>query len=167
MEKNLNKIKSLGKAKKDENYKFRAFLKVCDLTMEEVDEIVHRLYEKYASQMDCRECANCCKVLGTVVDDDDIERLAERLGMSPAEFEEQYVEYDPSLSEKSINIKPCPFLKDNRCQYYDVRPKECAAYPYLHKPYFSARTLGVIENYSVCPLVFNVYEALKAEIWHK
>jgi hypothetical protein len=25
----------------------------------------------------------------------------------------------------------------------------------------------VVENYSLCPLVFNVYEYLKRELWHK
>jgi hypothetical protein len=26
--------------------------------------------------------------------------------------------------------------------------------------------IGVVENYDVCPIVFNVYEQLKAELWH-
>ncbi len=27
--------------------------------------------------------------------------------------------------------------------------------------------MSVIENYSICPIVFNVYERLKTEIWRK
>jgi len=26
--------------------------------------------------------------------------------------------------------------------------------------------IGVVQNYDVCPIVFNVYEQLKAELWH-
>ncbi len=29
------------------------------------------------------------------------------------------------------------------------------------------RLMDVIANCSVCPIVFNVYEALKEELWHK
>ena len=27
--------------------------------------------------------------------------------------------------------------------------------------------MGVIQNYSICPIVFNVYEQLKKELWHR
>ena len=31
---------------------------------------------------------------------------------------------------------------------------------------FVFRLWGVVENCSICPIVFNVYEQLKGELWH-
>ncbi|MFO8019271.1 MAG: hypothetical protein R6U96_11590 [Promethearchaeia archaeon] len=128
IETDLKKIKELGKERERENLEFRTFLKVCDVSSSQIDEIVHGLYEDFLSKIDCKSCRNCCNTI----------------------FKE----------------RPCPFLKDNRCQIHEVCPKECRAYPYLHKSGFTCRLLGVVENYSICPIVFNVYEALKRELWH-
>jgi len=35
-----------------------------------------------------------------------------------------------------------------------------------NKEDFVFRLIGVVGNYDVCPIVFNVYEQLKAELWH-
>jgi hypothetical protein len=166
MEKDLHKIKQLGKLKEDENYQFRAYLKGSPLPSKKIDELVHKFYREFSSQIDCKECANCCKVLSTVVDEEDIEKLAKKMRISPAEFDKTFVRFDKEWGEKELKEMPCPFLEDNRCQYYEIRPKECASYPYLHKEHFTFRLLGLIENYSICPIVYNVYEALKNEIWH-
>jgi len=79
METNIGKIKKKSEGKAEENWAFRAHLKECDISPEEIDAIVHRLYKEISSEIDCKDCANC----------------------------------------------------------------------------------------SVCPIVFNVYEALKEELWHK
>lgn len=42
--------------------------------------------------------------------------------------------------------------------------ENCISYPHLHKKDFTSRLIGVIENCSVCPIVFNVYERLKERI---
>ena len=46
LETNLNEIREFSKIKADENWGFRSFLKQCDLSEEEVDSIVHKLYQK-------------------------------------------------------------------------------------------------------------------------
>jgi hypothetical protein len=38
---------------------------------------------------------------------------------------------------------PCPFLKDKRCAVYEHRPANCRSYPYLDRPEFTARPLGM------------------------
>ena len=63
-----------------------------------------------------------------------------------------------------LNSKPCQFLKDKNCTIYELRPEECHAYPYLHKDDFTSRLFGVIENYEICPIVYNVYELLKLKL---
>lgn len=166
METDLERIKKLGKIREKENYEFRVFLKGWDGPQEKLDKGVRKLYEKYSEKIDCLSCANCCKVLETVLDDHDIIRLATAMDLSVKEFEHQLVQNVQNYGHKRFKEMPCPLLEGNSCKLYKDRPKECASYPYLHKPFFAARLLGVIENYSICPIVYNVFEALKRELWH-
>ncbi|MDY6986898.1 MAG: YkgJ family cysteine cluster protein [Thermodesulfobacteriota bacterium] len=166
METDLDSIKQLSEERHDENWQFRAFLKGSDTPSRKIDRMVHRLYEEVSSQIDCTTCANCCKEIRAVLDQEDIENLSKCLGLSAVEFRKQYLVQREKSDEFVFKEKPCPLLRDNRCSYYDCRPKACRAYPYLHKDDFVFRLIGVIKNSSICPIVFNVYEYLKAEIWH-
>lgn len=160
----INKIEELSKEKEDENWEFRTFLKSYDRPPEEIDAIVHELFEEISSQIDCRTCANCCKVSLPVLDEEDVEKFSEGLAISTSQFKSQYL----NKEEEGFTFKdkPCPFLKDNLCSNYDCRPKECISYPHLQKDDFIFRLIGVIDNCSVCPIVFNVFEKLKEELWH-
>ena len=164
METDINKIRKLSKEKEDENWEFRSFLKGCDISEEKIDSIVHKLYQKVSSEIDCRTCANCCKEVHPVLDQEDIERFSKGLGISVAQFKDQYLVKDKDPEKFVFNKKPCPFLKDNLCSQYTYRPKDCISYPHLHKSGFIFRLISVIENCSICPIVFNVYEYLKDEI---
>jgi len=62
--------------------------------------------------------------------------------------------------------KPCPFLQNNRCTVYDARPDDCRSFPHLHKDEFVFRLIQVVNNCSVCQIVYNVFEWLKEELWH-
>lgn len=165
METDPEKIKNLGKEKEEENWKFREFLKQIDMEPEEIDAIVHRIYKEVSSQMDCAACRNCCKELIPALDQEDIEQLSKASGMSVDQFMEQYVVKD-EFGEYIFRDRPCPLFKDNSCMYYDDRPKNCQSYPHLHKEGFVFRTMNVIRSCSVCPIVYNVYERLKGELWH-
>ncbi|MCD6223503.1 MAG: hypothetical protein J7J73_01190 [Deltaproteobacteria bacterium] len=92
METNLNKIRKLSKEKEDENWEFRSFLKGCDISEEKIDSIVHKSYQKVSSEIDCRTCANCCKEVQPVLDQEDIERFSKGSGISVAQFKDQYLE---------------------------------------------------------------------------
>ena len=52
METNLKKIERTSKLKKDENWEFRAFLKGYDIPLEEIDSIVHELFDYVSSEID-------------------------------------------------------------------------------------------------------------------
>ncbi|HUV79637.1 MAG TPA: YkgJ family cysteine cluster protein [Candidatus Bathyarchaeia archaeon] len=165
METDIAIIKEASKEKAEENWAFRAYLRECNMSPEEIDAVVHRLSKEISSKIDCKACANCCKMVTPVLDEDDIVKLSAGLGISTAEFYEEYlVEDEDGLKFK---MKPCPFLKDNSCWLYAYRPKDCRSYPHLHKEGFVFRLMEVIANCSVCPIVFNVYETLKEERWHK
>lgn len=166
METDLNKIKKLSKKKEDENWDFRSFLKGCNIPSGEIDVIIHKLYQQVSSGMDCKTCANCCKEAQPVLDQEDIEKFSQGLGISITQLKYQYLVKDKDSGGFIFNKKTCPFLKDNLCLCYTYRPKDCISYPHLHKKDFIFRLINVIENYSICPIVFNVYEYLKDEIWH-
>jgi len=55
----------------------------------------------------------------------------------------------------------CIFLNDKSCSVYPDRPKGCRSFPHTHKHGFTSRTIGMIHNYGVCPIVYNVLERLK------
>ena len=164
METNINKIRKLSTEKEDENWEFRSSLKGCDISEDKIDLIVHELYKKVSSEIDCRTCANCCRELQPVLDQEDIERLSKCLGISVAQFKDQYLVKEDDPGKFCFKKKPCPFLKDNLCSHYNYRPKDCKSYPHLQKCGFVFRLINVIGNCSICPIVFNVYECLKYEI---
>jgi len=166
VETDLKKIKETAEKKEDENWEFRSFLKGYDIEVEELDSIVHGLLEEVYKEIDCTACGNCCRTISPVLEQEDIEKLTLGLGISPENFRERFlIKDDENYSEGFIfNKKPCPFLKGNLCSHYELRPEDCRSFPHLHKEEFVFRLIGVIENYAVCPIVFNVYEQLKAEL---
>ena len=164
----LEKIKSAGKQKDDENWKFRAYLKGLDIEEAELDKIVHQINDKVTSQIDCTECGNCCKVFNPTLDKDDVVKISSSLNMDVDEFKTAYlIESNEEIDCYNFNTVLCPFLKDNKCTNYANRPKVCESYPHLQKEEFWTRLMGVVQNYSICPIVFNVYEQLKEELWRR
>jgi Fe-S-cluster containining protein len=164
IEKDINKIRRLAKQKEGENYKFRSFLKGCD--MGRIDVIVHRLYRAISSKIDCKTCGNCCKKVLPVLNKKDIKRLTNGLKISVDIFKDKYLIEKENNGGITFNKKPCPFLNSKICSQYKYRPEDCRSYPHLHKKYFVSRLINVIENTSICLIVFNVYEALKEEVWN-
>jgi len=171
IETNLEKIKEAAEKKCDENWHFRSFLKgrdkKIDISIEELNFIVYELFERVSIKIDCTACGNCCRELSPTLKQDDIKRLSQGLEISSEEFTARFlVEKEENLSDKFIfRQKPCPFLKGNLCSHYELRPKECKSFPHFHKKDFVFSLIRVIQNYAICPIVFNVYEALKKKLW--
>jgi uncharacterized protein len=145
-----------------EDFRFRAYLKgELNLSNAELDAVVRKTTDEVWAQIDCKTCANCCRTMQIVVDNKDIVRLAGRLGMTIAQFTKQYIAVAEDKTRYFTSM-PCPFLgEDNLCSVYDDRPKACRDFPFLHGDNFRSRTWGVIDNTSYCPIVFNVWQALK------
>lgn len=164
MEIDLVRIKELAKEREGENFAFRSFLKVLDISDKRLDSIVRRITREVSAQIDCGACRNCCKRLSPAVSKKEIINIAKYLKIPQQEFEERYSSFNKRTATYILR-SPCPFFQENSCLIEDVRPEMCRTYPYLLKKEFRFRLLGVIANYEVCPIVFNVYEELKRELW--
>lgn len=158
LELNLNTIKRLAKQREKENFGFRTFLK--GKSSDEVDKIVHQLHDEITSQIDCTKCGNCCRFLRPLVSDEEIDRLSGIDNISRESYEKQFVELTHN-NAKYLKDMPCKYLKEDKCTIYPDRPEECRSFPFTHKDGFIFRLFGVIDNYEICPIVFNLYERLK------
>lgn len=164
IEKDLVKIKRIACEKEDENWEFRSFLKQVDLESDEIDELVHTIYGKVITQIDCTDCANCCSEMSPVLEENDIACFIKGKQIAEDIFIRQYLEPGSEKDSYIFNSRPCPFLENKLCTNYDYRPNACRSYPYLDEPEFVNRLFSVLQNYSLCPIVFNVYEKLKIEL---
>ena len=168
LETDISKIEILSQEQEDANWRFRCFMKGCDLEIEQIDEIVHKLNENVSAQIDCLKCGNCCKVISPILLDSDIERLAIFFSIPDKTFISEYLNEADDEEGYAFNEKPCPFLdSDNSCTVYSSRPENCRSYPHLHKDDFIFRISQAYSNCSVCPIVYNVYEMLKVEMQNR
>ena len=160
-------VEGLAKEREDQNWRFRSFLKGIDLEVEEVDAIVHKHYEAVSRQIDCCACGNCCRAVLPVLSELDVTRLASGLKVSEAELIDRLLVPGEEKKTFTFNKKPCPLLSGSRCIAYGSRPDACRSFPHLHKKEFVFRLAQAVGNCSICPIVFNVFERLKDELWHK
>jgi Fe-S-cluster containining protein len=93
-----------------------------------------------------------------------VRRLAQGLGMSANRVIADYLVRNDEYDGWSFRTMPCPLLKDNLCTCYEHRPHDCASYPHLQKDRFVGRISNTVANCAVCPIVYTVYERLKAEL---
>lgn len=160
LELNLKKIAAEALLREEENFAFRSFLKGCD--PQETDEKVHHLNKDISAHIDCTTCGNCCRTFMISLDNEDIVRSSAYVDMQPDEFKRKYLE-ESSEGNYIFSRIPCHFLHENKCTIYEGRPEDCRSFPHLHKKGFTSRLLSAIDHYGICPIVYNVMEALKAE----
>lgn len=128
--------------------------------LKKMDYEIHELHQKYSDEINCLECANCCKTLGPLILEQDIQRLSKALRISPSKVIEIYLRIDED-GDYIFNTMPCPFLMDdNYCMVYDNRPKACKEYPHTdRKKFYQIYNLSV-KNASTCPIVYEVLKEL-------
>ena len=160
----LVQIRTLGEKKRDENFRFRRFMKSRDHS----DRVLRRIAEGIEQQIDCTACANCCKTSTTEVSERDIDRLARHLRISREQFLADYtmLDEDGALSLRFTPEAGCVFLEGNLCSVYDARPDICQRYPHVVRGNGSiaSRMWTFVDRAAVCPIVYNTLEAFKAEM---
>lgn len=155
----LEKLRFDAKAAAAENKAFYARLK--RKKYKTLDDNVIEIHEEVFENIDCLECANCCKTISPRLTLKDIERLAKYLKMKVGDFTAQYI-YADGDGDYIFNSTPCPFLMDdNYCSVYDKRPKACSDYPHTDRRRFHQLTEISLNNTHICPGVFKITEQLK------
>ena len=159
----LVQIGRLGERKREENGRFRVFLK----THNYPERRFRRMAEEIQDQIDCTQCANCCRVATVPLKHRDMEKLARYLRIPLAKFIEQYTTRNES---KDLILKRteagCVFLDGNLCSIYEARPSNCEYFPHLIRgdgP-ISTRMWQFIDRACFCPIVYNTLEAFKGEV---
>jgi len=165
LEINIEKIARLAEQREDENYRFRVFLKGQE--DDKIDIMVHKMDKEIRSQIDCKECGNCCIHLHPSVTDEEIETLSRLDHHTPIEYVAKNIVNDNSENMKYLKDTPCKYLHDKKCSIYLERPEDCKSYPHTQKEHFIHRTYSMIDNYGICPIVFNLFEQLKMELKFK
>lgn len=77
-------------------------------------------------------CIKCCDMRGYVyITENDLIRLAEYTGMTPAEFEAKYVFRTRHLLRlRKPRNRQCHFLTNSGCTVHAVKPVQCRLYPF-------------------------------------
>jgi uncharacterized protein len=77
-------------------------------------------------------CTACCEQKGFVyLTEDDIPRIAQFLGMTPASFERRYVYRTRKRRRLRVpSDSQCSFLRDGGCSIHEVKPTQCRIFPY-------------------------------------
>lgn len=82
----------------------------------------------------CQRCTNCCQWPGEVVlADEDVDKIAEFLGMSVYDFVAEYTDIRENRNGLTLTEKEgtttCVFLDGVDCKINPVKPIQCAGFP--------------------------------------
>ena len=122
----------------------------------DLDDRFHAQHEAVFQEIDCLECANCCKTTSPLFTMADIERLAKYMKMKPQTFIKTYLTIDEDR-DYVLQSTPCPFLgEDNKCFVYEQRPKACREYPHTNRKRMYQIMDITLKNTLICPAVARI-----------
>jgi len=157
----LVQIRRIGEKNKPENLKFRRWIKSHNF----VERQFRHAAERVQDAIDCRACAECCRVTEVQLAERDVEHLARYLGLRPQKFLEEYTmrNKDQELILRRTEKEGCVFLQGNECTVYEARPGNCEKFPHLLRGAGSleSRMWEFVDRATYCPIVFNWMEEVK------
>lgn len=159
----LVQIRRLEHQKRGENSRFRAYLK----SHRHSDRRLRRFGEEIEAEIDCTQCANCCRVTEVGITQRDVEKLAKFIGVSEPEFVQQFTTRDAEGAKiLKRNETGCVFLEGNLCSVYEARPQNCANFPHVVRGTgsVSSRMWEFLDRAAYCPIVYNWMEKVKEDI---
>jgi len=158
----LNNLKERARSERKANKKY--FKKLAQKKPKALDQTVAGLHEEVFEEIDCLQCANCCKTTSPIFRDKDIDRIAQHLAIRPAELVEQYLHLDEE-GDYVLNQSPCVFLDEqNYCRIYEVRPRACREYPHTDRKNFHQILDLTLKNTGICPAALEVVKRLRISL---
>ena len=153
----LVQIQRLGEKKLKENELFRRHMKAHYFPERQFRHVAEEIEDK----IDCRACANCCKLAGF-------------LRITPKQFIAEYTTMSVQEEEEEELIlrrtdAGCIFLDGNDCSIYEARPDTCSNFPHLIRGAGSiqSRMWQMIDRATYCPIVYNSLEKYKEIVGFK
>ena len=134
----VKRYEELARQKQGEHRKFLAQLK--KKAPKNLDKIVQQVHNEVFQEIDCVQCANCCKTLGPDFTEQDITRIAKHFRMKLPAFEEMYLQVD------------------------EDGDKACAAFPHTDRKKIYQINHLTIKNTLFCPAAYLFVEKLKDRI---
>jgi Fe-S-cluster containining protein len=157
----LVQIKRQGEKLRPEHLRFRKWMKSHSF----VERQFRRAAEEVTAAIDCRECAECCRVTEVQIVERDVEKLARFLGISEKRFMDEYTALDSDGAAILRRTEGgCVFLDGNDCTVYEARPGNCERFPHLLRGAGSleSRMWQFVDRATYCPIVFNWFDRVKA-----
>lgn len=131
-----------------------------NMVLSALPELHYQAFEK----INCLDCAACCRNYSPRFKTTDIRRIAKFLNLKESIFIDTYLQIDAD-GDFVLKAKPCPFLgSDNACSIYEVRPGDCARFPYTDEDVIVKRIPLTLKNSTFCPIVYTVLEGLEERI---
>jgi Fe-S-cluster containining protein len=118
------------------------------------------------SEINCLQCANCCKTMTPTFSKPEVRKIAEHLGMTYKEYYDKYLTVDEDNGDIINQNTPCQHLnmKTNMCSIYEIRPKDCSGFPHFIRKDFLDQTGVYAENLHRCPATLAMVEKLEKKI---
>jgi uncharacterized protein len=126
-----------------------------------LDQTFQELHDEVFEEIDCLQCANCCKTTSPIFYMKDIERAAKALRIKPNAFIEQYLRIDED-KDYILKSSPCVFLDyENYCIIYKDRPTACREYPHTNRKRMVQILDLTLKNAHVCPAVARIFTKIE------
>ena len=130
----------------------------------EIAALADQLHHEVFKEIDCLDCANCCKTIPPILNDTDCRRLSKALGMKEKDFFSTYVRIDED-GDRVMAQTPCPFLlENNHCLVYESRPRACRQYPHTDGNQFAENLNLHAANSKHCPAVFHILQRIEKHL---
>lgn len=128
------------------------------------DALISEVHDLVFSNINCLDCANCCKTHSPIILQKDIERISKHLNIKQNEFVSKYLLFDED-GDWVFHTVPCPFLQtDNKCSIYEVRPKACQEYPHTNRKKIYQIAELTLVNAEICPAVLPILNSVSKQI---
>lgn len=153
-----SKVKQKAKTAESQN---EALIKNLKKGKKNIDPLFHKLHDEVFEEINCLDCANCCKSIPPIITNADIERIAKYLKIKPSVFFKKHIKTDDD-GDYVFNQSPCPFLDNNNyCLIYENRPKACREYPHTNRKNMHQILNLTLKNSFVCPAVYEIFKRMK------
>ncbi len=160
---NLGKLIRRGQQKK----KSLALVlkKIAKLPPKELQKLIKQKDKETWAEIDCLACANCCKTMTPTFKKAEVKKIAAHFKMSYQQYFDKYLMIDEDNGDIVNRNPPCQHLKkDNKCEVYAIRPKDCSGFPHhVRKDFDYQVSRGTYQNnIPRCPATLAFVEKLAA-----